>query len=135
MDSEEIRTMKLYYDTRCGTHTATDTHRHLDSRTILKRTTRTQVCCSRCAECVTSCKRAESFRAPSPSRTSSASIRHDLLSLPIRKLTSPQLHYHGTEAVDYAARTLGFKAGEHVLDVGAGVGGAWPLTLRIDRTH
>ena len=34
-----------------------------------------------------------------------------------------QWHYHGTEAIAAAARTLGLTAASHVLDVGAGVGG------------
>jgi sarcosine/dimethylglycine N-methyltransferase len=34
-----------------------------------------------------------------------------------------QWHYHGTEAVAEAARTLGLTAASHVLDIGAGVGG------------
>lgn len=34
-----------------------------------------------------------------------------------------QLHYHGTDAVDVAARRLGVGPGHRVLDVGAGLGG------------
>jgi cyclopropane fatty-acyl-phospholipid synthase-like methyltransferase len=34
-----------------------------------------------------------------------------------------QWHYHGTEAIAAAARTLGLTAASHVLDIGAGVGG------------
>jgi cyclopropane fatty-acyl-phospholipid synthase-like methyltransferase len=34
-----------------------------------------------------------------------------------------QWHYHGTEAVADAVRTLGLTAASHVLDIGAGVGG------------
>ena len=34
-----------------------------------------------------------------------------------------QLHYHGTDAVDLAARSLGIAEGSQVLDVGAGFGG------------
>lgn len=34
-----------------------------------------------------------------------------------------QWHYHGLEAVDAAARTLGVGPASHVLDVGAGIGG------------
>ena len=34
-----------------------------------------------------------------------------------------QWHYHGTEAIAEAARTLGLTAASHVLDIGAGVGG------------
>jgi len=34
-----------------------------------------------------------------------------------------QYHYHGTEAVDEAARRLAVGAGSRVLDVGAGIGG------------
>ncbi|MGE0224791.1 MAG: class I SAM-dependent methyltransferase [Acetobacteraceae bacterium] len=34
-----------------------------------------------------------------------------------------QWHYHGTEAIRFAARRLGLRAGDRVLDVGAGIGG------------
>ena len=34
-----------------------------------------------------------------------------------------QWHYHGTEAIAAAARTLGLTPSSHVLDIGAGVGG------------
>jgi sarcosine/dimethylglycine N-methyltransferase len=34
-----------------------------------------------------------------------------------------QWHYHGTEAIAAAARTLGLTPASHVLDIGAGVGG------------
>ena len=34
-----------------------------------------------------------------------------------------QWHYHGTEAIAAAARTLGLTAASHVLDIGSGVGG------------
>src|SRR5205085_10720362 len=34
-----------------------------------------------------------------------------------------QWHYHGTEAIAAAARTLGLTAASRVLDVGSGIGG------------
>lgn len=34
-----------------------------------------------------------------------------------------QYHYHGTEAVDLAARRLGARAGMRLLDIGSGIGG------------
>jgi sarcosine/dimethylglycine N-methyltransferase len=34
-----------------------------------------------------------------------------------------QLHYHGTEAVDLAIRTIGITAGSRILEVGSGFGG------------
>ena len=34
-----------------------------------------------------------------------------------------QLHYHGTEAVDYAVRATGVSASSSVLEIGSGLGG------------
>lgn len=34
-----------------------------------------------------------------------------------------QYHYHGTEAVDLAARRLGARSGMRILDIGSGIGG------------
>lgn len=42
---------------------------------------------------------------------------------PEQLYTMDQWHYHGLEAVDAAARTLGIGPSSHVLDVGAGIGG------------
>lgn len=47
-------------------------------------------------------------------------------SLTVDELMSfDQLHYHGPQVIDFAATKLGFKAGDRVLDIGAGIGGAF----------